>query len=305
MTSIDIYDSVFSVFRYADAPLLMPIATILEGMSEVERRAARVIENKTKEAVKTFVEKNRYKSLAEIKKLTWDLDIADIINGIWESSWTLGSKHAIAEMRAAVPNKSNSQQYAKYGLSDIIAAIFDIKPTSVFGRAKDVVKKLLNRNLAISGDYSKNILDRIKADISQGMIAQPKTNYPMLPKDVNARIASTLSVSHAIASTIGRTETTTAYNESRVETFKQSSLATHCRFLGIGDDRQTDICKSRNGIVFPIADAHKYQPALHCNCRSTISVLLPKINKRHQEMIDDPNLNPKNRTLAPLPKGWR
>ena len=305
MTSIAVYDSVFGTFRYSDAPLLMPIATILEGMSEVERRAARAIENKTKLAIKAFVEKNRYKSLVEIEKLTWDLDISEIINGMWESSWSLGAKHAITEMRAAVPKKGNSQQYAKYGLSDLIGAIFDIKATSAFDRAKSTVKKLLSRNLAIAGDFSKNILDRIKADISQGMIVQPSTNYPMPPKEVNARIASTLSVSHAIASTIGRTETTTAYNESRIETFKQSNLATHCRFLGIGDDRQTDICKTRNGIVFPIADAYIYKPALHYSCRSTISVLLPKINKRHQEMVDDPNLDPKNRVLEPLPTGWR
>jgi len=305
MPSTAIYDSVFGTFKYSDAPLLMPIATILEGMSEVERRAARTIENKTKIAVSNFVEKNRYKSLAEIKSLTWDLSIADIVNGIWESSWDLGAKHAIAEMRQAIPKKLNAQQYAKYGLPDLISAIFNIKASSAFDRAKEVVKKLLSRNLAISGDYSKNILDRVKKDISQAVIVQSATGYPMPPKEVNARIASTLSVSHALASTIGRTETTTAYNESRVETFKQSSLATHCRFLGIGDDRQTDICKSRNGIVFPIADAHIYQPALHCNCRSTLSPLMPKINKQHQEMVNNPALNPNNKVLFPLPKGWR
>jgi SPP1 gp7 family putative phage head morphogenesis protein len=304
MTSA-LYDSVFGTFRYADIPDLMPISEILDGMGAIELKALTAMNTATISAVKKLKKEAQGKSASEIKKLNWDLapDIAETLNVVWDKGYKLGSKHAIKEMREAVPVKQNSSQYAK--ISDLIKGIFELKPFSVFDRPKAAVKKILSRNLAIAGDYSKDVLERVKNNLMQGMIVQPDTGYTMPPKQVNALIQNTLNVSQARAATISRTETTNAYSESRVETFKQSSLATHCRFLAIADDRVTDICRSRNGIVFPIEDEAKYRSPLHFNCRSTISVLLPKINPAHARMIADPNLDPNNRVLVPLMDGWR
>jgi SPP1 gp7 family putative phage head morphogenesis protein len=298
-------DSVFGTFTtYADAPILMPISEILDGMGAIELKALSTMNAATRAATMKLKKQAQGKSLAEIKKLNWDLapEIAESLNVAWDKGYKVGSKHAITEMREAIPGKQNSLQYAK--ISDLIKQIFELKPFSVFDRPKAAVKKILSRNLLIAGDYAKDILARVKDNISQGMITQAN-GYTASPKEVNALLAETLNVSQSRAAMISRTETTNAYNESRVETFKQSGLATHCRFLAIADDRTTDICETRNGIVFPIAEAPKYQPALHVNCRSTISVLLPKINPAHQRMVDDASLDPKNRTLAPLPVGWR
>ena len=301
-----LYDSVFGTFRYSDAPDLMPASEIIASMGKIERAALKSMNIATKSAVRDLVKRSRGKSVTEIKKLTWDLqpDIAESINMVWEEGFETGSTDAITELRAAIPNKKNSSQYAK--ISDLIEAIFKIKPFSAFdnSRPKAWVKSVLNRNLMIAGDYSDEFLDRVKDNISQGMIEQPN-GYTLPPAKVNLLIQETLGVSQSRAATISRTETTNAYSEARVETFKQSSLATHCRFLAITDDRVTDICSTRNGIVFPIADSDKYRPALHFSCRSTISVLLPKINPAHAKMIADPNFDPANRTLAPLLKGWR
>jgi SPP1 gp7 family putative phage head morphogenesis protein len=304
MTSA-LFDSVFGTFRYSDAPDLMPIDEIIGSMDSIELATLKAMNDATRSAVKKLKKEAQGKSLSEIAKLNWDLapDIAKTLNVTWDKGYKSGSKDAIKELRAAIPQKYNSAQYAK--VSDLIKQIFDLKPFSVFDRPKASVKAILSRNLKIAGDYSKEILERVKNNLSQSMITQPDTGYPMPPKQVNALIQDTLNVSQARAATISRTETTNAYSESRVETFKQSSLATHCRFLAIADDRVTDICKTRNGIVFPIADSDKFRPSLHFNCRSTISVLLPRINPAHQKMIDDPNLDPNNRVLAPLQKGWR
>ena len=304
MTSA-LFDSVFGTFRYSDAPDLMPVSEIIGSMDTIELATLKAMNDATRSAVKRLKKEAQGKSLTEIAKLNWDLapDIAETLNVTWDKGYKSGSKDAIKELRAAIPQKYNSAQYAK--VSDLIKQIFDLKPFSVFDRPKASVKAILSRNLKIAGDYSKEILERVKNNLSQSMITQPDTGYPMPPKQVNALIQDTLNVSQARAATISRTETTNAYSQSRVETFKQSSLATHCRFLAIADDRVTDICRTRNGIVFPISDADKYRPALHFNCRSTISVLLPRINPQHQKMIDDPNLDPNNRVLAPLLKGWR
>jgi SPP1 gp7 family putative phage head morphogenesis protein len=304
MTSA-LFDSVFGTFRYSDAPDLMPVSEIVRTMGKIELDALEAMNDATRAAVRKLKKEAQGKSLEQISKLNWDLapDIAKTLNVAWDKGYKSGSKDAIKELRAAIPQKYNSAQYAK--VSDLIKQIFDLKPFSVFDRPKASVKAILSRNLKIAGDYSKEILERVKNNLSQSMITQPDTGYPMPPKQVNALIQDTLNVSQARAATISRTETTNAYSQSRVEAFKQSSLATHCRFLAIADDRVTDICRTRNGIVFPISDADKYRPALHFNCRSTISVLLPRINPQHQKMIDDPNLDPNNRVLAPLLKGWR
>jgi len=58
-------------------------------------------------------------------------------------------------------------------------------------------------------------------------------------------------------------------------------------------------------MVFPIADASRYQPALHVNCRSVLSPLMPKLNAKARAMVDDVANKPANRTLAPLAVGWR
>ena len=300
-----LYDSVFGTFCYADAPDLMPVSEIIGTMDAIELATLKAINDATRAAVKKLKKEAQGKSLSEVAKLNWDLapDIAETLNVTWDKGYKSGSKDAIKEMNAAILQKDNSSQYAR--VSDLIKQIRGLKSFSVFDRPKAAVKKILNRNLLIAGDYAKEILERVKNNISQGMISQPDTGYPMSPKQVNALIQDTLNVSQARAATISRTETTNAYSESRVETFKQSSLATHCRFLAIADDRVTDICRTRNGIVFPISEESKYRPALHFNCRSTISVLLPRINPQHQKMIDDPNLDPNNRVLAPLLVGWR
>ena len=305
MTSTALYDSVFGTFRYADAPLLMPVEEIISTMDAIELATFKAINEATKAAVKQIKKKAEGKSLSEIQALTWDLapDVAKTLNVTWDKGFKAGSRDAIREMKESVPVKKNSLQYAK--ISDLIQKIFELKPFSVFDRPKAAVKAVLNRNLKIAGDYDTDILKRVKDNISQGMITQPSTGYPATTKEVNALLRDTLSVSQARAATIARTETTNAYSQARVETFKKSSLATHCRFLAIADDRVTDICLSRNGIVFPVEDEAKFRPSLHPNCRSTISPLLPRINPRHQKMVDDPNLDPNNRVLAPLPKGWR
>jgi SPP1 gp7 family putative phage head morphogenesis protein len=285
----------------------MPIDEIIGSMGAIELATLKAMNDATRSAVKRLKKEAQGKSLSEIAKLNWDLapDIAKTLNITWDKGYKSGSKDAIKELRAAIPQKYNSSQYAK--VADLIKKIFDLKPFSAFdsGRPKASVKAILSRNLKIAGDYSKEILERVKNNLSQSMINQPSTGYPMPPKQVNALIQDTLNVSQARAATISRTETTNAYNQSRVETFKQSSLATHCRYLAISDDRTTDICRTRNGMVFPMSEAPKHQPANHFNCRAVLSPLLPRINPAHQKMIDDPNLDPNNRVLAPLLVGWR
>lgn len=300
------YDSVFSPIILNAPPIDKGV--ILSAMEKIENRATKEMAIATKKAVAKIAGNSQ--SLQEIADLQWDLEseIAQIINGLWESSTLIGSKHAIAEIKQSIPQKlamSRPNQYAENSIAGWIKKIFEFKPTSFSDRPVGAVKKILSRNLLIAGNYANELLDRVKDNLTQGMTPQGAKNLPLSPKAVNDLIKETLSVSSARASMISRTETTTAYNDSRVETFSQSQLVTHLRFIAISDDRTTDICRSRNNMVFPIADAPKHQPALHVNCRSVLSPLMPKLNAKARAMVDDVANNPANRTLTPLAVGWR
>jgi SPP1 gp7 family putative phage head morphogenesis protein len=99
------------------------------------------------------------------------------------------------------------------------------------------------------------------------------------------------------------TVNTRFYSQGRYNSFRQSSLVTHWRLLAIDDDRCCEICRSRNGCIWAITDTENMSPC-HEGCRCTVSSLMPKINPKHQEMIEDPTRQPQNRNLVLLPDGW-
>jgi SPP1 gp7 family putative phage head morphogenesis protein len=71
--------------------------------------------------------------------------------------------------------------------------------------------------------------------------------------------------------TVYRTNVQTAYNAGRYAQL-QDVKPPYYEFVGIGDERQTDICQARSGTLLP-AD-HEFWaanwPPLHFNCRSTV-----------------------------------
>lgn len=68
-----------------------------------------------------------------------------------------------------------------------------------------------------------------------------------------------------------RTNVQTNYNAGRLMQFRQSPPK-YLKFIGIDDGRQTQICRSRSGIVLPAG--HPFWssnwPPLHFGCRSTV-----------------------------------
>ena len=73
---------------------------------------------------------------------------------------------------------------------------------------------------------------------------------------------------------IARTNATIAFNQGRLETFRQQKdFVPYVQFLSILDSRTTDLCEARNGLLFAIDDPDLEQntPPLHYNCRSILS----------------------------------
>lgn len=75
------------------------------------------------------------------------------------------------------------------------------------------------------------------------------------------------------AETVFRNFMQTAYNGGRWEQFERNKKAVpYLMFSAINDDRTTDICRKRNGIIRPVDDPFwaRNAPQMHHRCRSTL-----------------------------------
>jgi SPP1 gp7 family putative phage head morphogenesis protein len=298
-----IADSVFSSHLYS----MLQGKEILAAMGNIEAKVLKQIEKVTRSHLGKLLKKS-VSSIEAIAKLKWDLahQVRDILLGLWDASYKTGSGHAISEMRDLVGHTQlhRSIQYSGGDrITNLIKALFTLKPIGL--KDSKAAKAVQNKVMKISGGFSDWLLDRVKNTLKQGIEIPKGRDYPFTPKEVREAIANDLNVAMSRASTIGRTETTSAYNDARLETFKKSKLVTYCRFLAIDDDRITDICLTRNGMVFAVEDALKYSPSLHFNCRSTLQSLMPDIVPAHKRLVEDESLRPENRALEPLLAGWR
>ena len=92
---------------------------------------------------------------------------------------------------------------------------------------------------------------------------------------------------------IARTNATTAFNQGRLETFRQNSdFVKAVKYSSILDTRTTDICKSRHGKIM-LLDSEEMAantPPLHYQCRS---ILLPVDKFSWEDMQGSPKLKEK------------
>jgi len=306
-------DSVFSPWLTskfeADRPLI-PIERITTALDSLENPIAEGITRATESATEHILSRNL--DLPAINTLTWPVgaSIQAGMAGMWRSAWDLGAAHGLEEMQAAIPEQAKRQaEAATFALDSktlsLIAALLTQQPGLIIPIG--VEQAILARVLTIAGSYSKGILDRLKGSLIAATI--PQAGQPVLSRrELQQQIERTLNVAKVRAETIARTETTYAYNQARVQVFKQSSIVSHVRFLAIDDARTTDICRSRNGMLIPIGETSiiaANKPPLHFRCRSMLSPVMTAINPMHSQWAEDPDRAWDKRTLEPLPQGWR
>ena len=88
------------------------------------------------------------------------------------------------------------------------------------------------------------------------------------------RIALPEAIGKARAENIARTEATTAFNQGRLEAFRETKgFVGAVEFMAITDARTTPICMERDGLVLAINDPRlpDNTPPLHYMCRSVLS----------------------------------
>jgi SPP1 gp7 family putative phage head morphogenesis protein len=289
----------------ADRPLI-PIDEITTGLDQLETPTAEAIATATANGANLALQQGR--DLASIDALNWGVgaQIQRHLVNLWRSGYALGAEHGWAEMKAALPSEYKPGQFAlDWQTMGAIAALLTGEPGLMI--PLNVEQAILQRVLAIAGTYSRDILNQLKGHLISAAV--PVNGQPPIPRsELEKRIQSTLNVGKARAETIARNELTYAYNTARVQTFRESSLVTHVRFIAILDNRTSPICRSRNGMIISITDfgtIEANRPPLHHRCRSLLSPVMPAVSAAHKTWVDDPDRQWDSRTLDPLPQGWR
>lgn len=128
-------------------------------------------------------------------------------------------------------------------------------------------------SLKIAGDWEKDKIDKT-ANIMQNIAKEEYTQ-----KELQKKISEELGMwNMRRVEMIARTETTKMFNYGRIETFRENAknggVTKAVKFSSILDERVTEICRSRHGLVLALDDPRidENTPPLHINCRS---ILLP------------------------------
>ena len=134
---------------------------------------------------------------------------------------------------------------------------------------KDLEPKLRFRAFTVSALSTPDAVERVRT-LAIGAVEKgtPLADFWSAAKAENA---AGLGESPWYWETVYRTNIQTEYNAGRAIEFKRNQPE-YLEFVGIGDVRQTDICRSRSGTILPAT--HPFWktswPPLHFNCRTTI-----------------------------------
>lgn len=284
--------TVLSKYAFEGDRPIIPLERItvpLNGIeSKVAARQIELIDAAIDDMLRQGVDLAQQGNLAGLAGLDSSVRVAlqQPIYDAWNQSYNLGAQHGLAAIQIAAPT---------------LDILFNPIPLS----NSPAEQAVLQRAIQLSGNFTNDMIDRLKQDIISSI--QPDgTGNPINRRELRTRIAATLNVAESRAELIARTESTAAYNRGRLATYAQSGAVDAVRFLAVTDNRTTQICLSRNGLIWRVGDPDiaNNTPPLHGRCRSVLSPILSQYNDSHAEMLADPNRNPANNTLEPLPKGW-
>ena len=253
-------------------------------------------------------------NLKGIVELSWNagLLLQRPIYALWADGYGLGAVAMQQEVRASIHRAERSQYSGiaeRFALPTDVAQLLlqflDLEPGQIVASA--VQAAALNRAIQLAGNFGRSQITEVKQHLIAAIVPQADTGDPIGRKELLRRIESTLHVGAVRADNIARTELTSAYNVGRVEMGRRSSLVEAFRFIPIEDNRTTDICRSRSGLIIPADDTallNANTPALHFRCRSTLSPIMPRVNAAHRRMMADSERRAENRELVPLMPGW-
>lgn len=241
----------------------------------------------------------------------------------WESTgrWHAPSLHSMEgvmlEFYHSVITEAfhSSQSYAKVAVAKVTVKKLSAPskwPTGIprhltglekIFRDKRYWPKIMKRSSKIVDRVRKQYLTKLYRKFSE--IIPALTDGVITPAEARSALMDTWNASKSRVELIFRTETTTYFGKTQTSFFKDNDNIIGFLFDSIPDRGRTDWCRSRHGLVYRPSTKLLAQntPACHWGCRSH---LIPLANTAYnRKLLDDPQRDPSNRKVAPLPPGWR
>lgn len=307
-------DSVFGpIIRMAESPLI-PVERIESDQDAIEESAVAQMVSILNSQALLLLERMEPAldsgSVRAINEATWPVKqlLQPVLFELWSDGFLLGGEHGIEAMQAGAVNAVQASRMRFRLDPDLIAeidGIMGMEPAQLIN--VDAVQAVVERVNLLAGDFADDVFLELRKHLVSAIVPQPDTGEPISRPQLIERIQSELGIGENRAKIIARTELTSAYNQGRLQSFNDSDLVDYVRFLAISDDRTTDICRTRDGMLIPKSDTGTIAfntPPLHYQCRSTLSPVMSRLS-RFEEMVTDPSRDPQNRDLVPLPQGWR
>jgi len=170
-------------------------------------------------------------------------------------------------------------------------------------RDKRYWPKVMKRSKILTESLRKQYLQKLRKKFAQ--VVPKILDGEINPGEAKKQMMETWNSSKPRVETIFRTETTNYFSKTQVAFFDSDDDIIGFMFDAVKDTGTTGICKARHGLVYrPGTKAlQDNTPALHYNCRSH---LIPLANiPENRKLLSDPSRDPKNRSVPPLPPGWR
>lgn len=124
-----------------------------------------------------------------------------------------------------------------------------------------------NNRVALQGQWQRSLDGAVTAILVNALETGANLQDTMRALE---RIFPTFSKSRL--ENIARTESVAAYNQGRLAAFRANPYVSAVQFSAILDNRTTDICRDRDGLIMALTDPRLLgnTPPLHFQCRSTL-----------------------------------
>lgn len=182
----------------------------------------------------------------------------------------------------------------------------DLRGLEKLFRDRRLWPMIMKRSKILEDRLRKAYLQKLRRKFNDLM---PKIRAGELhPADAKKKMMKVWDASKSRVELIFRTETTKYFGKVQVAFFKGDPDIIGFQFDSIPDKARTDICRCRHGLIFRPDHNGKNSitcntPPCHYNCRSHFIALAN--TEENVKMVADPRLDPENKKLVDLPKGWR
>jgi SPP1 gp7 family putative phage head morphogenesis protein len=162
---------------------------------------------------------------------------------------------------------------------------------------------MLKRNRKYANGIKRAYLQKLRRHFNEVM---PKVlSGEMTLAEAKQGLEKAVNATGPRVTTAFRTETTNYFAEAQVSYFSSDPEILGFLFDSVLDSARSKICRSRHGMVLlpGTAALKKNTPSCHPNCRSHLIPLADTPENR--KLVKESSRQPENRSLVPLPKGWR